>query len=152
MGIVGLENLITAFLKRDCENFSRSLSEIMSTERVICSPMDEIDDVWRWMSERSFAGFPVVDGRKVVGIITQKDLLDSGTIFPAFEAKKGRFNAPSRVSSVMKTSVFSLQSTVSIREAAELMVERNIGRVPVIDEKNRIVGIVDREDVVKFLL
>lgn len=152
MGVLGLENFIAAFLKRGTEKFSRSLSEIMSTDLVTCSPGDEIDNVWRWMKEQSFAGLPVVEEKKVVGMITQKNLLDSGAIFPVFEAKKGRFNAPSRVSSVMKTPVFSLHSTASIREAAELMLERNIGRVPITDEKNRLVGIVDREDVVKSIL
>ena len=49
MGILGLENFIAAFLKRGDEKFSRSLSEIMSTDLVTCSLGDEIDNVWRLM-------------------------------------------------------------------------------------------------------
>ena len=151
-GVLGLEDFIAAFLKKDTAKLSRSLSEITSTNLVTCSPEDEIDNVWRLMREQSFAGLPVVKGKKVVGIVTQKNLLDSGVIFPVFEAKRGRFRAPSKISSVMKTLVISLRPTATIREAAELMLEKNIGRVPIVDEKDRIIGIVDREDVVKALL
>ena len=56
MGVLGLEDFIAAFLERGNGNFSRSLSEIMSTDLVTCSPGDEIDNVWRWMREQSFAG------------------------------------------------------------------------------------------------
>ena len=69
-----------------------------------------------------------------------------------FEAKKGRFKAPSKISSVMRTSVISLKLTSSVKEAAELMLEKNIGRVPIIDGKSKLIGVVDREDIVKALL
>lgn len=152
LGVLGLENFIAAFLKKSNVKLSKSLSEIMSTNLVTCSPEDEVDNVWRLMQERSFTGLPVVKKGKVVGMLAHKDLLESGAVFPSFEAKKGRFRAPSKISSIMKTFVISLRPTATIREAAELMLEKNIGRVPIVDEKERIIGVVDREDVVKALL
>lgn len=104
------------------------------------------------MQERSFAGLPVVKKGKLVGMVTQKDLLDSGAILPAFEARRGRFRAPSKISSVMKTPVISLKPTSTVREVAELMLGKNFGRVPIVDEKGRLTGMVDREDVVRALL
>ncbi len=151
-GIFSLENFILTLLKRDLAVLSKPLSEIMSTELISCSPDDEVDNVWRLMQEQSFAGLPVVNKGRIVGIITQKDLLDSGAILPAFESKKGRFKAPPKISSVMRTSVTSLKSTATLREAAELMLNKNIGRVPVVDTKGRLIGIVDREDIAKKLL
>jgi len=152
MGVLGLEGFIEAFLKKGVAKLSKVISEIMSTDLVTCSPKDEVDNVWRLMQERSLAGLPVVEEGKVVGMVTQKNLLDSGAVFPAFEAKRGRFKASSKISSVMKTPVISLQPTATIKEAAELMLEKNIGRVPIVDKKDMLVGIVDREDVVKALL
>jgi len=152
MGIMGLENLIDAFLKRGVVKLSRVISEFMSTNLVTCSQEDEVDNVWRLMQERSFVGLPVVDRGRVVGMVTQKNLLDSGMIFPAFEAKKGRFKAPSKISSVMKPQVISLPPTATVKEAAELMLEKNIGRVPIVDKEGKIIGIIDREDLVKALL
>jgi CBS domain-containing protein len=109
----------------------------MSTELLTCTPDDELDNVWKVMEERSFAACPVVARGKVVGIITQQNLLESGGTFPTFEARKGRFSAPTKVSFVMKTPAFSLKPTNRIKEAAALMLERNIGRVPIVDEKNK---------------
>ena len=152
MGVLGLENFIDAFLKKGVAKLSKVVSEIMSTDIITCSPEDEVDNIWRLMRERSLTGLPVVKKGKVVGMVTQKNLLDSGVIFPVFEAKRGRFKASSKISSVMKTLVISLKPTATIKEAAELMLEKNIGRVPIVDEKNRIIGVVDREDVVEALL
>jgi len=151
-GMFSLEGFIDAYLKKDVAVLSKPLFEVMSTKLVTVSPDDEVDGVWRLMQERSFAGLPVVRKDKLVGIVTQKDLLDSGVILPAFEAEKGRFKAPPKISSVMKTSVIFLKSTDTIKEAAELMLEKNIGRVPIVDKKGRLVGVVDREDIAKALL
>ena len=151
-GMLGLEAFIRPSLERNSMNLSKPLSEIMSNQLFTCSPEDEVDNVWRLMQERSFAGLPVVKKGKLVGVITQKDLLDTGSVFPSFEAKKGRFKAPPKISSIMKTSVISLKPTATIKEAAQLMLQKNIGRVPIVDEKGTLVGIVDREDILRALL
>lgn len=152
LGVLGMEHFILKSLERDVARLSMPLSSIMSTKLLSCSPNDEVDDVWQRMKERSFAACPVVERGKPVGIVTQQNLLESGGIFPGFEAKKGRFKAPTKISLVMKTPVFSLKPTETLRDAALLMLERNIGRVPIVDDKGILVGIVDREDVVKALI
>jgi len=152
VGVLGLEHLMHAFLEKDRARASAPLSSVMSTELFACSPQDEADNVWRMMQKRSFAACPVVSKGKLVGIVTQKNLLDSGAVSPAFESEKGRFKSPPKIQSVMKTPVVSLKPTDTLRDAAELMLKRNIGRVPIADDKRRLVGIVDREDVVKALV
>jgi CBS domain-containing protein len=152
MGMLGLENFIAAFLKKGSPKLTPPVSKIMSTEVVTCLPEDEIDNVWRWMQERKFSGCPVVRKKRLVGIVTQADMLDSGSFFPAFEAKKGRFKKSSKISSVMKTYVFTLKPTTTLREAAKLLLKKNVGQLPVIDEKGELVGMVDREDIVKSLV
>lgn len=151
-GMLCLEDFISTFLKKDLARLSKPLSQVMSTQLTTCSPDDEVDNIWRLMQERSFSGLPVVKKGKLVGMVTQKDLLGSGVILPTFEAKRGRFRAPSKVSSVMRSPVISLKLTSTVREVAELMLGKNFGRVPVVDDKGRLVGMVDREDVVKVLL
>jgi len=151
-GILGLEAFIRSSLEKDLTNLSKPLSEIMSNRILTCSPEDDVDNVWRLMQGRSFAGLPVVKKGKLIGMVTQKDLLDTGAVSLGFEAKKGRFKAPPKISSIMKTLVISLKPTATIREACELMVQKNIGRVPIVDEKGKLIGIVDREDIARALL
>ena len=152
LGVLGLEDLMRVFLKDESAKLSKPLSEIMSTELVTCSPDDEVDNVWRLMQNHSLAGLPIVKSGRLVGILTQKDLLDSGAAFPAFESKKGRFKTSSKIASLIKTSVITLKPSSTVREATEFMLEKNIGRIPIVDEKERLVGMVDREDIVKATL
>jgi CBS domain-containing protein len=152
IGMLGLENFIAAYLKKGASRLSIPLVKIMSTELFVCSVNDEVDDVWRAMQEKSFSGCPVVAKGKLVGMLTQANLLESSMVFPVFEAKKGRFKAPSKVSSIMRVPVISLKPTNIVKDAAELMLKKGIGRVPIIDSKGKLVGIVDREDIVRALI
>lgn len=153
MGMFGLEHVIKAFYEKKVAWLSTPLSEVMSTGKLmLCSPNDEADNVWKMMQQRSFAACPVVTKGKPVGMVTQQDMLESGAMFPGFEAQKGRFNAPSRISSIMKTPVASLKPSDTVGDAAKVMLEKDIGRVPILDAKGLLIGIVDREDVLKPLV
>jgi CBS domain-containing protein len=122
----------------------------MTTKVVTCSPEDEIEKIWRLMQETRFAGLPVVKDGKLVGIVTQKDLLESGVSLPGFESSKGRFRSSPKVSSLMKTNVTAVLPSTKVIKVAKVMVSKDIGRVPVKDEKGLLIGIVDREDVAKL--
>lgn len=152
-GVLGLQNFIEAILKTSPEKLSRPVSDSMCKDPlVICSPGDEVDDVWRLMQDRSFAGLPVTKGKRLIGIVTQQDLLRSGKTFPGFEAEKGRFRAPSKISQIMKTGIVTVQPTVKVIRVAKVMVSKDIGRIPVTDEKGNLIGIVDREDVANLIV
>jgi CBS domain-containing protein len=147
-----LEHFILKSLEKNVAKLATSLSNVMSTRLLTCSPNDEVDNVWRLMKKRSFAACPVVEKGKAVGIVTQQNLLESGGIFPGFEAQKGRFKTSTKISYVMNTSIVSLKPENTIKQAAKLMLERDIGRVLIVDDKRRLVGMVDREDIVKALV
>jgi CBS domain-containing protein len=151
-GVVGLENYIDLLIRTSPEKLAKDVSEVMTTDVVCCSPDDEIDSIWRMMQEKRLAGLPVVRKDKLVGIVTQKDLLDSGAIMPTFEAKKGRHRGSSKISAVMKTQVVAVQPHIKVIRVAKIMVSKDVGRVPVKDEDGRLIGIVDREDVARMLV
>ncbi|MGQ9623788.1 MAG: CBS domain-containing protein [Candidatus Bathycorpusculaceae bacterium] len=151
-GVLGLENFIDAVIKTSPEKLAKEVSHIMSKDVITCSPEDEIDDIWRLMQTKSLAGLPVVKKGKLVGIVTQKDFLDKGALLPTFESAKGRFRATSQISSVMKTQVIAVKPKIKAIRVAKIMVSKNIGRVPVIDEDDKLIGIVDREDVVRLIV
>jgi len=151
-GVLGLENFIEAIIKTSPEKLSKPVSEIMSKNVLTCSPGDEVDNIWRLMQTKSFAGLPVVEKDRLVGIVTQKDLLESGALLPTFESKKGRFLASTRISSIMETQVIAVKPSIKAIRVAKIMVSKNIGRVPVVDEDSRLIGIVDREDIARLIV
>lgn len=150
--VLGLENFIDAFIEKKSPKLIKPVYEAMSTNMHTCSPDDEIDNVWRLMQEKHIHGMLVLKEKKLLGIITEKDLLESGADFPAFESNKGRFKSPTKISSLMRTPAVTLKEAASLREAARLMLEKNFGRLPIVDEKGTLVGMIDRKDVVKALL
>jgi CBS domain-containing protein len=151
-GVLGLENFMDAVIKTSPEKLSKTVEEIMSKDVVTCSPEDEIDNIWRLMQTKTIAGLPVVRKDKLVGIVTQKDLLESGALLPTFESSKGRFRSSAKVSSIMKTEVTTVKTQIKAIRVAKIMVSKDIGRVPVTDEEGRLVGIVDREDVARSIV
>jgi CBS domain-containing protein len=151
-GVAGLESLIEPAIRASPEKFVKDVAEIMTKDVVACSPEDEVGRIWRLMQTTRFAGLPVVKDGKLVGIVTQKDLLESGAMLPTFESGKGRFRASPKVSSVMRTQVIAVEPSTKVISVAKVMVSKNIGRVPVKDKNGKLVGIVDREDVARLVI
>jgi CBS domain-containing protein len=151
-GVMGLESFIEKQVETSPEKLAKDTEELMTRNVVTCGPDDEVERIWRLMQERRLAGVPVVKNGKLVGIVTHKDLLESGAVLPAFESKKGRFRASPKIASVMKTGVVAVEPGVKAIRVAKAMIEKDIGRVPVKDRSGKLVGIVDREDIVRLLV
>ncbi|MEM1563389.1 MAG: CBS domain-containing protein [Candidatus Bathyarchaeia archaeon] len=151
-GVLGLENFIENIIKTSPEKLAKPVSEIMTTNLITCSPDDEVDNVWRLMQNKSLAGLPVTVKNKLVGIVTQKDFLESGALMPTFESQKGRFKASTEISAIMKTNVITVQPSVKAIRVAKVMISKDVGRVPVVDEEGRLIGIVDREDIARLII
>ncbi|MEB3780495.1 MAG: CBS domain-containing protein [Desulfurococcales archaeon] len=154
-GLLGLEHVIKAAL----ENASNTLStvkiqDIMTHSPLHVKPDEFISGIWNLMRKWKYAGFPVVDDKyRLVGIITQFDLLRKGYTRIELESESGPHRGP-RVRDAMTTSVVYLYPWSNALEAAKLMVNRGLGRIPIVESEDtkRLVGIVDREDVVRILL
>jgi CBS-domain-containing membrane protein len=151
-GVVGLENFIEPSIRMNPEKLMKNVSELMTKDIATCSPEDEVDNIWRLMQQKRLAGLPVVRKGRLLGMVTQKDLLESGSVLPTFEAQKGRFQASSKVSTIMKTGLTTARPSTKIVQVARVMISKDVGRVPIEDEDGRLVGIVDREDIARMLV
>lgn len=151
-GVLGLENFIEAVIRTSPEKLAKPVSGIMSTSIPTCSPDDGVDNIWRLMQDKTLAGLPVVNKGRLVGIVTQKDLLAGGEVMPTFEAKKGRHRASPKVSSIMKREVLTVTPDVKAIRVAKVMISKDIGRVPVVDDDGKLIGMVDRKDVARMLV
>jgi CBS domain-containing protein len=90
--------------------------------------------------------------KRLVGIITLKDLLSAGYVRLEREDERGgRGVYPPNVEKVMKTPVMTVVSDSTIWEAANLMRQYEIGRLPVVEDR-KLIGIIDRQDLVKVII
>lgn len=85
---------------------------------------------------------PVVEGKRVVGIIAHRDLLLAAANF-------GSANVP--VGEVMKAPPVCISEAADIKEAARLLLVNHIGSLPVLDEDDELVGIITETDIFKIM-
>jgi len=152
-GRLGLEDVIRGMVEENPEALDDvPVSEVMTTRVVTASPDDFVSSIWEKMVEHKYTGLPVVDEKgRLVGVITQYDLLSEGARV-ALEASGGPRRGP-RVRELMTRSVEYLYPWDSVFKAARLMLDRGYGRIPVVDKEptRRLVGIIDREDIVRLM-
>jgi CBS domain-containing protein len=123
------------------------VGDLMTKSVVVCAPGDSISRVWANMIEFGLTGLPVVNAKQeVLGMVTREDVTKRG--YARIEREVGVRRPPTTVQRIMSTPAITVDEGESIKRAAKIFMERNIGRVPVV-RNNRLVGIIDRFDVIK---
>ena len=132
--------LITRHELRGC------VGDWMSRDVVTAMAHEPIQKVYTLIMESGFTAFPVVSKKQLVGIVSRHDLLAAGRVRKALDNP-----AHVEVESVMTKEVIIVSPDVTTADAANLLVKHDISRMPVV-EGGRIVGIIDRHDVLKGLV
>jgi CBS domain-containing protein len=129
-----------------------TIDTVMTRAVQACDATDPVSKVWLNMAQYGFSGYPVVKKRRLIGIITLQDILKAGHIRLEREAERGgRTIYSTTVEKVMRTPVITVESDSSIWEAANLMKQYAIGRLPVVED-TKLIGIVDRQDLVRAII
>jgi CBS domain-containing protein len=117
----------------------------MSKNVVALSQGDEIQKVYSLIVESGFSAFPVLKKKRLVGIISRRDLIGSRRLRTVIAD-----HAHTPVESVMTTDVVTIAPGEPVSAAAELLVKHDVSRLPVLDG-DRLVGVIDRHDVLASL-
>jgi CBS domain-containing protein len=141
--------------------------DIMTAEVVAAGRDTSVQLVARLMAGRGISGVPVVEDGRVVGIVTELDLIVRNTRLepPAFFAlldgripletpghyrKRLQHMLGTLAQEVMTESVETIGPDEDLETLAELMVKRRVNPVPVV-EHGRLVGIVSRSDIIRMM-
>jgi len=123
------------------------VSEYMTKKVVVCQPEDNLSRVWANMIEFGLTGLPVVNMKQeVIGMVTRGDVVKRGYARIERESPSGKTSTT--VQKIMSTPAVTVEADDSIKVAAKIFTERNIGRVPVL-YKNKLAGIIDRFDIIR---
>jgi CBS domain-containing protein len=117
------------------------LKTIMTPSVDIISPKATTADAARKMKELNVGAIPVCDGEKLLGMITDRDL-----VLRVMAISRDPVQAT--VGEAMTAGVVFCYEDEEAERAAELMAEKQIRRLPVLDRNKRLVGIVSLGDLV----
>ena len=96
---------------------------------------------------------PVVKGEGVVGILTQRDLYRSSLTSILTNWKENKeFLDSIKVSEVMTKNVVTVAPDATIEEAAQIMIDKKVAALPVVRDKNTLVGLITETDVLQFFV
>ncbi|MGW2177551.1 CBS domain-containing protein [Streptomyces sp. NPDC001732] len=111
---------------------------LMTDDVVSVLPKTSFGEVAKLLAEHDIGGLPVVDeDDHVVGVVSGSDLL-ARRMLTALE--------------LMSVPAVTVHAEESVADAARLMVRRGVARLPVVDEEERLVGIVTRRDLLHVFL
>jgi CBS domain-containing protein len=145
-----------------------TVGEIMQTDVITVGPDTTVRELASILAHKKISGVPVVDDEyEVVGMVSEADiivqdaelhfpyyvpLLDSVIYLQSFNKFEDRLRKMfgSKVKEIMSTEVMTIAPDASVRDAATLMADREINRLPVVAE-GKLVGIVTRHDIVRAI-
>ncbi len=128
------------------------IRDVMTKNPITIDSETLVLDAQKIMKENNIRRLPIVDKGKLVGIITQHDLLEASPS-PATSLSIHELNyllAKMKVKEIMKKNPLTLTPDIPFEEALKIGQEKKIGSFPVVD-KGKLVGIVTESDIVRFL-
>lgn len=143
----------------------KTANDIMTKEVITVDPETSVEEAAELMSQYNVSGLPVLENGKLIGIVTEKDLIvkDKKLHFPEyinliggiiylesykkFQEEFKKYIAV-KVKDLMTKHVETIKPDTSVSEIADLMSKEEVNRLPVLDG-DELVGIVTRGDLIK---
>lgn len=118
-------------------------SDVMTREPACCEPGDSVTQVASIMKREDVGSVPVVEShedRKLIGMVTDRDLV---VRVLADGADVGR----ATVRDAMTSHPVSCRAEDDVQKAVQAMADRQVRRMPIVDEQGRLTGIIAQADV-----
>lgn len=130
------------------------VAECMTHFVLNVTPYDSLARAWELMMTNHIRRLPVIDEGRLVGIVTQTDILNAKPADPAHRlalADVARELDNLIVSTVMTKNPISIYDNDTVGHAAELMLEHKIGGLPVVDTEGNLVGLITESNLFRLL-
>ncbi|MET3983024.1 CBS domain-containing protein [Streptomyces sp. PvR034] len=138
------------------------VGDLMTDEVVSVVTSTSFKDVAKLLAQHDISGLPVLDDEdRVLGVVSESDLIgregaDHPLVSDAPAAARGAATFPSEViftaGGVMSAPAVTVHADETATGAARLMARRGVERLPVVDDEDRLVGIVTRRDLLRLFL
>jgi CBS domain-containing protein len=115
----------------------------MTKDPVCCLPNEMVVKAAKLMKSENIGSIPVIESeqtKKLVGIVTDRDLTLK-ILAEGLDAKS------TKVEAVMTRKVMTCRAEDDLQKALDAMAEHQLRRIPVVDNSNKVVGIIAQADV-----
>jgi len=133
---------------------NEALSKIMSTELQTVQVGQKLSEARRLLLATAIGHVPVLDGETLVGMLSSGDILrltyDAGNVDP--RTIDAVLDNTFSLDKTMTRDLTTMQAGDTIRQAAELLVASDFHAIPIVDEGQKLVGIVTSTDLIRYLL
>ena len=148
VGLIRDVDLLRAVLEKGNAPKKKIVRDVMASPAKSFRQDDSVEKAW--FALRKHSGFPVLDGKEVVGLITSKELLNSKAA--RISRESGGVKTPANIGSVMRIVKgeerrFILKPEMPIQEAAKKILDTETSILPVVDKG--LVGIVTKKDLLR---
>jgi acetoin utilization protein AcuB len=135
--------------------FTETIKDWMTQNVVTINEEDSIIDADEKMREYGVRRLPVVNNKgKLVGIVTKGDVREASpsdaTMLSIWEVNY--LIAKLQVKRVMTSNVMTISPEADIIDAAQIMLDRKVSGIPVVDDAQQLVGIVTESDIFRMLV
>jgi len=124
-----------------------AINKVMTSDPATVSPQSSAAEARRLLESNVIHHLPVVEGNRLVGIVSSSDLLKLHLL----DDKMAIFTRAT-VDQIMETNVTVLGKNSTLREAVEKLSMGNFHALPVVDKKRRLLGIVTSTDLLNELI
>ena len=120
------------------------IKNLMSEDLITIDKDQNLSDALKLLRKHNVSRLPVINNKELVGIISERDIANK------LGSSKYESMPASRlhVSSVMVKDVFTVPKTMQLDEVAKIMLEKGIGSLPIVDDDDKMIGIVSKADFV----
>ena len=132
---------------------NEAITHIMSNNVDSIQEGQNLSEVRRLMTEKAIHHIPIVNGKKLAGIISFTDMMKLSLITNGATEHTidSIIDQQFSIKDVMTENPKVLKDSDSIRNAAELLVEGNFHSLPVVSNEGDLVGIVTSTDLIRYL-
>ncbi len=121
----------------------KTCAEVMTKDPAFCLTGDTVDKAAKLMKQEDVGAIPIVDtpqSKMLLGIVTDRDLALN-------VVAEGRDSHSVKIEEVMTRNPVTCREGDDVNNAMEAMADHQIRRIPVVDQHNRMVGIISQADL-----
>ena len=132
---------------------NESITKIMSSNPATIQVGQPLSDVRNLMCNTHIHHVPIVEGKKLVGLISFTDLMKINLLISGADERSIDLiiDQQFKISDIMSTKLTTINHTDSIRQASELLAKGGFHSLPIIDNEENVVGIVTSTDLINYL-